>query len=110
MRLRHRYRQALKGKTKTGSALPYLGCSIAKLVRHLEKRFLPGMTWKNWGLHGWHLDHIKALKHFDLTDPEQCRVALRYTNLQPLWALDNMSKNASAVPPLSRRKITKHNP
>jgi len=68
------------------------------------------MTWDNWSLYGWHLDHIKALKHFDLTDPKQCRIALHYTNLQPLWALDNMSKNASTVPPLPGRKITKSNP
>jgi hypothetical protein len=50
------------------------------------------MTWDNYG--DWHLDHKKPLISFDLTDLEQFRVAAHYTNLQPLWALDNLKKGS----------------
>lgn len=50
------------------------------------------MTWENWGRRGWHIDHIAPLSSFDLTDPVQFRRAVHYTNLQPLWWFDNLSK------------------
>lgn len=51
------------------------------------------MTWNNWALHGWHIDHILPLSKFDLSDPEQVKIACNYTNLQPLWAEDNLRKS-----------------
>jgi hypothetical protein len=53
------------------------------------------MSWSNWSLKGWHIDHIKALSKFDLTNREQLLEACHYTNLQPLWAAENMSKGSS---------------
>jgi hypothetical protein len=50
------------------------------------------MTWDNWSLDGWHIDHIKPLNKFDLSDRSQFLEAVHYTNLQPLWAVDNLSK------------------
>ena len=50
------------------------------------------MTWENWKIDGWHIDHIKPLNSFDLTDPEQLKEACHYTNLQPLWWYDNIEK------------------
>jgi Uri superfamily endonuclease len=67
-----------------------VGCSLSQLIRHLESKFLPGMAWDN--RHQWHVDHIKPLCAFDLTDPEQQALAFHYSNLQPLWAVDNMRK------------------
>jgi len=53
------------------------------------------MNWDNWGIYGWHIDHIKPLASFDLTKREQLFEAVHYTNLQPLWANENLSKGDS---------------
>ena len=73
-----------------------LGCSMSELRSHLESKFLPGMSWDN--RNEWHVDHIKPLCAFDLADPEQQAVAFHYSNLQPLWALDNMRKGGRWQP------------
>jgi hypothetical protein len=52
------------------------------------------MSWENYGLKGWHIDHIKPLEKFNLLDLEQLKRACHYTNLQPLWAEDNLSKGS----------------
>ena len=51
------------------------------------------MNWKNYG-YGWHIDHKMACKHFDLTGEKEQKNAFHYTNLQPMWALENLSKGA----------------
>jgi DNA modification methylase len=56
---------------KKGSAVKLLGCTIAEVIQHLEAQFKPGMSWENWSVHGWHIDHIQSLSSFDLTDPMQ---------------------------------------
>jgi len=90
--LRGRLSQAIRNGYKSGSAIDDLGCSITNLKAYLESRFLPGMSWNNYGKHGWHVDHIKPLCRFDLTDEVQLKKACHYTNLQPLWAKDNLEK------------------
>jgi len=94
--LRARLRMALKGLAKSASTMKLVGCSISHLKDHLEKQFLPGMTWKN---HGpvWHIDHMMPCASFDLSDPEQQRQCCHYTNLQPLWGPENMSKGDSIL-------------
>jgi hypothetical protein len=92
--LRARLHNALCGNFKSGSAVRDLGCSIAELKAHLESQFEPGMTWDNWAVDGWHIDHIIPLAAFDLTDREQFKQACHYTNLRPLWAAANISKGA----------------
>lgn len=92
--LRKRLGTALRGMQKSGSAVRDLGCSIPELKEHLEQLFLPGMSWSNWSRVGWHIDHIRPLSSFDLSDPEQFKQAVHYTNLQPLWAADNLAKGA----------------
>ena len=90
--LRVRLRDSLKNNYKCGSAIKNLGCSIQELKAHLESKFLPGMSWDNWKFNGWHIDHIKPLSSFNLSDKEQLAEACHYTNLQPLWAKDNLIK------------------
>lgn len=91
--LRSRLKQAIKNNFKIGSAIKDLGCSITELKSYLESKFLIGMSWDNYGLEGWHIDHIKPLSAFDLSDRKQILEACHYTNLQPLWAKDNLSKS-----------------
>jgi len=93
-RLRHRLGLAVKGNFKQGSAVSDLGCSIAEFKIHIEAQFQEGMTWGNWSKKGWHIDHIKPLVSFDLANREEFLKAVHYSNLQPLWAKDNLSKGA----------------
>ena len=90
--LRSRLGKAIKNNQKAGSAVKDLGCTIPELKQYLESKFQEGMTWDNWGVHGWHIDHIIPLASFDLSDRERFLKACHYTNLQPLWAKDNLSK------------------
>lgn len=69
-----------------------LGCSIQEMKNHLQKQFARGMTWENHGTH-WHVDHIIPLCEFDFSNPIQAALATHYTNLQPLWARDNLMKS-----------------
>jgi len=94
VRLRKRLAKALKGSTKAASTITLIGCSRSELRAHLESRFAPGMSWEN--RHLWHIDHIRPCASFDLTDPDQQAQCFHYSNLQPLWALDNIRKGAGA--------------
>jgi len=95
-----RIRGALKKGTKSASSEVLLGCSMKQLKIHLENQFTEGMSWDNYGrpngnfMDGWHIDHIKPCASFDLTNPEQQKECFHYTNLQPLWAKDNLSKSS----------------
>jgi len=74
---------------KFNKTIEYFGCTPTELKEYLEKQFKPGMTWDNWSKDGWHVDHIKPLSSFT---EENIMQANHYTNLQPLWAKENLSK------------------
>ncbi len=93
-RLRHRLYIALKDNAKAGSAVEDLGCTIQELREYLESKFQEGMTWDNWTTDGWHIDHIKPLASFDLSNAEEFKQAVHFSNLQPLWASENIHKSA----------------
>ena len=76
-------------KTKTFSLI---GCSPEFLKTHLELQFKVGMSWDNYGQ--WHIDHIKPCASFDLSDFSQQAVCFHFSNLQPLWAKENLQKGA----------------
>lgn len=91
MNLRRRLRLSLNRKNKSARTAELLGCPIVWLEVHLESLFKPGMTWENYGS-AWHVDHIKPCTKFDLTDSEQQRICFHWTNLQPLFAGENIRK------------------
>ena len=90
--IRSRMGSAIRGNYKAGSAVRDLGCSIDDLRKHLEAQFQEGMTWENYGIHGWHIDHIRPLKSFNLENRKEFLQACHYKNLQPLWWLDNIGE------------------
>lgn len=92
--LRRRIAHVLRGETKSESSFALIGCTLGELKTHLENLFLPGMTWENYGHFGWHIDHIVPCCSFDLSKPEEQRQCFHYTNLQPLWWRDNLTKAA----------------
>lgn len=71
-----------------------LGYTADDLRSHLEAQFEDGMTWENYGLYGdkWHVDHIRPVSSFKL--PEELADCFALKNLQPLWAIDNLTKHA----------------
>ncbi len=87
--LRTRVRNAVR-KGKAGSAIEDLGCTVQELRNYLESKFLPRMCWENFGK--WHIDHIRPLSSFDLSVKEEFLEACHFTNLQPLWAEENIRK------------------
>jgi len=91
--LRARMLCAIRNGQRGGSAVRDLGCSIPDFKIYIEGKFISGMTWENYG--SWHLDHIRPLAKFDLTDRAQFLQACYYTNYQPLWAEDNLRKGAT---------------
>jgi hypothetical protein len=95
--MRSRIRHAiLSTKTKRGkkckSTIELLGCSPNELVKYLESKFKPCMSWENYGK--WHVDHIKPCAAFNLEYEEHQKQCFHYTNLQPLWAEENLKKHA----------------
>lgn len=91
--LRKRILDAIAGNAKAAPTRDLLGCSIDEFKSYMESLFTEGMSWGNRGKNGWHIDHIIPCSAFDLSDPEQQRKCFHYTNLQPLWARENLSKN-----------------
>ncbi len=89
--LRDRLAKSVKRNTRAGSAVSDLGCSIAEFRIHIESQFLPDWDWtkKSWGPM-WHLDHIKPLATFDLTDRSQILEACHWSNLRPYPAKLNV--------------------
>lgn len=88
--LRQRINRFFKNRDFSVSEL--LGCSNEEFKIHLEKQFAPGMTWDNYGVHGWHIDHIVPLSSAR-NNVERLKELCHYTNLQPLWAEDNRVKS-----------------
>ena len=69
-----------------------VGCDWNTLKNYIESKFQPGMTWDNHGTYGWHVDHIIPCSLFNLTKIEDQKKCFHYTNLQPLWAKENLVK------------------
>ena len=71
--------------------LPCVGCTLAYLFDYIQSQLKEGMVWENRGC--WHLDHRKPVQAFDLSDEMERKKCCHYTNYQPLWANDNLTKS-----------------
>ena len=76
---------------KNNTTMELTGCSVIFLKGYLEAKFKDGMNWSNHGL--WHIDHIKPCISFNLLDENEQKACFHYSNLQPLWASENLSKS-----------------
>lgn len=76
---------------KTNRTFEIVGLTPTELVNYLESKFLDGMSWENYGLHGWHIDHKIPLS--SAKDEEELYKLCHYSNLQPLWSEDNLRKS-----------------
>lgn len=97
-RLRGRIWMSLqRGVAKAGRTVDLVGCSMECFKKYLEARWLPGMSWDNYGRGGWHIDHVKPCAEFDLTKPAEQMRCFHHTNCCPMWELDNLSKGAKTL-------------
>ena len=85
----------LKRGSKYCSSISLIGCSLDELRLHLESQFIDGMRWDNHGNgdNFWNIDHIRPLCTFDLNSIEEQKIAFHYSNLRPLWFIDNMKRS-----------------
>lgn len=105
--IRNRIKSAIKNalnkqnikskKFKLGNIEKIIGCTLKEVIIHLESQFKSGMTWKNWSLHGWHIDHIYPISKVNTLDMEELRKVSNYKNLRPMWATENRKKHAKIV-------------
>jgi hypothetical protein len=86
---------------KSASIIELLGCDIVFLRNHLESKFLPTMTWDNYGTL-WHIDHILPCVSFDLSCPEQQNKCFHYSNLQPLFAITTIINGVEYIGNLNK--------
>jgi hypothetical protein len=80
---------------KNNSTYEMLGCTPLQLKEHLESKFTDNMSWENYGYYGWHIDHIIPLS--SAKNEEELKKLCHYTNLQPLWCSDNLSKGSKIL-------------
>lgn len=87
-------RDALNRGGRSNVVVRVLGYDIAQLRAHLEAQFVDGMNWKAFHEGRIHIDHREPQSAFDLMDEQQVRQCWALSNLQPLWAADNIAKGA----------------
>jgi hypothetical protein len=87
----HTYQVLKKDRT-----IEYLGCTISEYCDYLESKFDSNMTWENQGTY-WHIDHIRPIASFDLTDEEQLYQCFHYTNTQPMEKTENRLKSDTYI-------------
>ena len=79
----------------------HVGCTKEEFIEHIKEQFVEGMTWDNRGRSTWHLDHIIPLSKGGTN---------HYTNIQPLWAKDNLAKGNRTVPVMSGKALHINHP
>jgi hypothetical protein len=92
-RLRDRIRDYMKGNHVGKKTKDIVGLEYEEFKTYISDKFTDGMNWDNYGK--WHLDHIIPL--YEAKTEEEILKLNHYTNLQPLWAEDNLKKNRKYV-------------
>lgn len=90
--LRRRVHHVINDNPKSAHTFELIGCTAEEFKLHIEKQWLEGMSWGNYGPNGWHIDHIIPCFKFDLSLDEEQRKCFHYSNQRPLWAKDNLSR------------------
>lgn len=85
-----RLKNGAKSGLKTSQVFDLVGYTSDELRAHMETLFTEGMSWDNHG--EWHIDHIKPVAAFKAEGITDVAIINALTNLQPLWAADNLSK------------------
>ena len=107
LNLRRRLKDFLwERKIQIGQSNRLFGCSPAELKAHLERHFTAGMVWGNYGTQ-WHIDHIKPCAAFNLLDADEQRACFHFSNLQPMFAVENMRKGSVFAGVRYRRRLAK---
>ena len=92
-------RQALNGAKGYRSWETLIGYKVKDLIKHLQKQFVKGMAWDNYG--EWHIDHIipQSAFHYTSSDDIDFKRCWALENLQPLWGIDNVLKGSKILKP-----------
>lgn len=107
MKLRNRINAVLRYNKKSKPTEDLLGCSVSEFAVHLQSQFAEGMTWEKFLAGEIHIDHIVPCALFDLSLPEEQAECFHFSNLQPLWATENLRKQKYADPTGKRKKAAK---
>lgn len=102
--LSRRIQRVIKNNVKSSNTIKLVGCTIKLLKLHIENLFVNGMSWDNYGrgwngrgMKEWHIDHIRPCASFDLSKSEEQLKCFHYTNLQPMWARENLIKHNKII-------------
>lgn len=93
IKLKDRINKSVKG-ILSQTLLALLGCDFAFFRHWIERNFARDMSWDNFGfgMNKWNIDHEVPLCAFDLTNPEQQRLAFHWSNMFPVWQKENLAK------------------
>ena len=94
LNISRRIRRTLKSPKQGRKWESLVGYRIDDLRAHLEPLFQSGMSWDNYGLHGWHIDHIRPVSSFRFVshEDEEFKECWALKNLRPLWGWENQRK------------------
>ncbi|MBG0879416.1 hypothetical protein H0X90_21740 [Burkholderia sp. 9775_39] len=92
-------REAINRGGSSRTVADVCGYSIPELMRHIEQQFRDGMSWEAFQRGEIHIDHIHPQRLFDLSDADQVRECWSLSNLQPLWAAENLRKGGKVSHP-----------
>jgi len=104
--IRGRIYRVLRNNSKSKSTIDLLGCSVKELKKWLESQFTKGMSWDNYGINGWEIDHIYPCSKFNLEQPYEQKICFNWFNLQPMWARDNRIKSNKLIVEITQNKTT----